>query len=253
MMLRFKALTGLLCLAILLTACGPQANPDATAAPTGTAAPAESPTTRPTRTPRPTGTPRHTPTPGAEAGTAEGTTAATESGAPAAGNPAGADNPAGAGNSAGADTPAAPGTTGGAAGAATQPAAGGQPPASGKATEKYTYLGQDIPDKTQFLPNRVVTVTWTVKNTGTTGWTKAFTLRYFAGPKPNRDAYSFTKDVPVNDTINFVVTFTTPAVPGDYDLWFKLTNAANQNFGDLDLVYTVSNNPVKAPTATQTK
>jgi hypothetical protein len=251
MMLRFKALTGLLCLAILLTACGPQANPAATAEPTQTAAAAnESPTVRPTRTPRPTGTPRHTPTPGEATGTAEGTSASTEAGAS---NEAGASTEAGAATQAGtpaADTPAGANTPA-APGAAT--AAGNPPPAAGKAMEKYTYLGPDIPDRTQFLPNRQVTITWTVKNTGTTGWTKAFTLRYFAGPKPNRDAYSFTKDVPVNDTINFVVTFTTPAAPGDYDLWFKLTNAANQNFGDLDLVFTVSNNPVKAPTATQTK
>jgi hypothetical protein len=44
--------------------------------------------------------------------------------------------------------------------------------------------------------------------------------------------------------------FTTPSEPGDYDLWFKLTNLAGQNFGDLDLVFTVSNNPVKATPTT---
>ncbi|MBE0696517.1 MAG: hypothetical protein IH586_06305 [Anaerolineaceae bacterium] len=120
------------------------------------------------------------------------------------------------------------------------------PPTAGNAPDKYQYLGQDIPDRSQFLPNRVVTITWTVKNVGTNGWTKEYILRYFSGPKPSKDVYYFTKDVPVGDTINFIVTFTTPAAPGDYDLWFKLTNMAGQNFGDLDLVFTVSNNPVRA-------
>jgi hypothetical protein len=124
--------------------------------------------------------------------------------------------------------------------------AAANPSAGGRAPESYTFLGQDIPDRTQFLPNRTVTITWTIKNTGTVGWTKDYTLRYFAGPKAAEDVYNFTKDVPVNDTINFVVTFTTPADPGEYDLWFKLTNNASQNFGDLDFVFTVSNSPAKA-------
>lgn len=127
---------------------------------------------------------------------------------------------------------------------ATQPA-NPNPPVSGPAPDKYQYLGQDIPDRSQFLPNRVVTITWTVKNDGTTGWTKDYTLRYFSGPKPAKDVYLFNKDVPAGGTINFVVTFTTPAVSGDYDLWFKLTNAAGQNYGDLDLVFTVTNSPVR--------
>jgi hypothetical protein len=120
------------------------------------------------------------------------------------------------------------------------------PPASGAIADKYQYLGQDIADHTQFLPNRTVTVTWTIKNIGTTGWTTGYTLRYFSGPKASKDVYPFSKEVPVNATINFTVTFKTPADPGDYDMWFKLTNNAGQNFGDLDLVYTVSNNPQKA-------
>jgi hypothetical protein len=95
-----------------------------------------------------------------------------------------------------------------------------------------------------------VTVTWTVKNIGTNGWTKEYTLRYFSGPKATKDIYTFTKDVPANDTVNFVVTFTTPSDPGDYNLWFKLTNLSGQNFGDVNLLYTVSNNPVKATATT---
>jgi hypothetical protein len=118
--------------------------------------------------------------------------------------------------------------------------------------DKYQYLGQSIADHSRFLPNRTEAITWTVKNIGTTGWTTGYTLRYFSGPKATKDAYSFSKAVPVNDTINFIVTFTTPAQLGNYDIWFKLTNSQGQNFGDLALVYTVTNNPQKA-TATPAK
>lgn len=191
---------------LLLAACGPNATP---MVPTLTEAPAQPPTltARPSETPQPSQTPTMT--------------ALTS----AAGSTPGTLEPAGT--------------------AASQPAAA-NPSAGGKAPEKYTYLGQSISDRTQFLPNRTVTIIWTIKNTGTNGWTKDYTLRYFAGPEPSKEVYAFTKDVPVNDTINFTVTFTTPAAPGDYDLWFKLSNNAGQNFGDLDLVFTVSNNPVRA-------
>jgi hypothetical protein len=173
----------------------------------GAGTPSAAPTQPPTSTTAPTFTPRPSDTPIPPAATAT-------AGTPAAGTPG-----------------------------ATQPAAGGNPPAGGKAPEQYTYLGQTIPDRSQFPPNRVVTITWTVQNSGTIGWTKDYTLRHFAGPAPDQSAYAFSKDVPVNDTINFTVTFTTPSSPGDYDIWFKLTNNAGQNFGDLDFLFTVSNSP----------
>jgi hypothetical protein len=201
-----KACLGLICV-LILSACG---SPTPLATPTLT----EVPALAATQTPRPSPTPfpSRTPTLTAPEGTAEAT----------------------------------PGVAQTAGAAPTQLAATNPPAAGGTAQDEYKYLGQSIPDRSQFLPNRVVTITWTVKNSGTNGWTKDYVLRYFSGPKPAKEAYNFTKDVPVNDTINFTVTFTTPADPGDYDIWFKLTNNAGQNFGDLDLVFTVSNSPASA-------
>jgi hypothetical protein len=205
-----------------LAACQPAASPPGAPTPTDAATQAPS-----AHTPLPTWTTVPTQTPEQPAAT----------GTQSAPSPDGATPNATAGATAGAP---ASGAT------ATKPPTAAQPPSGGAVQDKYQYLGQDIPDRTQFLPNRTVTITWTVKNIGTNGWTKDYTLRYFSGPKPAKDVYNFTKDVPANGTINFVVTFTTPAEPGDYDLWFKLTNLEGKNFGDLDLVFTVSNNPQKA-------
>ena len=206
----------ILLISLSLTACG---GPAATPAPTETATVAATETPQATETPYPTET-----VPVAPTATA-GTPAATPG--------------SGAASGAAAGTPAA--TT--AAGA--QPAA---PSGGGGAADKYTYLGQNIADKTQLRPGRQVTVTWTVKNSGTNGWTKDYMLRYFSGPKPDKDVYTFDKDVPAGGTINLTVTFTTPNDLGDYDLWFKLTNSQMQNFGDLDLAFTVTNSPNNNPT-----
>ena len=212
MTLRMMARLGLICLILLvgLAACAPAAS---TPEPTATVTLA--PTQQATRTRFPTDTPPPTRT--------------------VTPDPAATGQPD-------------PNSTANPAAATTAPVT--NPSSGGAAPDKYQYLGQDIADRTQFLPNRQVTITWTVKNIGSNGWTKEYTLRHFSGPKPPKDFYTFTKDVPAGDTINFVVTFTTPAEPGDYDLWFKLTNLAGQNFGDLDLVFTVSNNPVKATSTT---
>jgi hypothetical protein len=134
--------------------------------------------------------------------------------------------------------------------AVTQTPAAAKPPSS--TTDKYTYLGQTISDHTQFRPNVTVTITWTVQNAGTTGWTTDYTLRYFAGPKAQKDLYKFSKEVGAGKNIDLTVTFTTPTDLGDYDMWFKLVNAQGQNFGDVDLVYTVTNSP-KAFTPTPKK
>lgn len=206
----------ILLLSLSLAAC---AGPTPAAAPTtaATATVSATETAEPTETPYPTETVPVAPTGAATtAGTPGATTAAGTAATPAAGT-----------------TPAAP-VAGGASG--------------GAAADKYSYLGQSIADKTQLRPGRQVSITWTVKNSGTNGWTKDYMLRYFSGPKPDKDVYTFGKDVPAGGTINLIVTFTTPADPGDYDLWFKLTNSQMQNFGDLDFAFTVTNTPNNSPT-----
>lgn len=213
MILKSTARLGLICMLTLfaLSACGPLE-------PEVEATPSVAPTEMPTNTLAPTDTPVPTETPAAP---------------PA--DPAAAGTP-------GVDAAGTPVTAGGAPTAAptNAPVTGG----SG-APDKYEYLGQNVADTTQILPNRAVSVTWTVKNSGTNAWTKEYTLRHFSGPAPDKSTYAFDKDVPAGGTINFTVTFTTPADPGTYDLWFKLTNAAGQNFGDLDLVYVVTSSPQK--------
>lgn len=223
MTLRTKVYTGLIYLLILsiLAACGPAAP---TAEPTTTAAPTQAPTN--TLEPTATQAPTETPVPTDPAASADATAATPDPAGAAATLPAAGELPT---------------TTAGQATAA--------PPAAGSgsaAADMYQYLGQDIADNSQFSPNRPLTITWTVKNAGTTTWTTDYTLRYFSGPKASQDVYNFTKSVAPEGTINFTVTFTTPANPGDYNMWFKLTNAAGQNFGDVNLVYTVTNNPTAA-------
>lgn len=138
---------------------------------------------------------------------------------------------------------AAPTVANGAATAAATP----KPPASGGTpADKYQYLGQSIADKTQLRPNTPVTITWTIKNAGTTGWTTDYSMRYFSGVKGSKDYIPFSKVVGAEKTIDLTVSFTTPSSNGDYNTWWKITNAQGQNFGDLDFSFTVTNNPTRS-------
>lgn len=210
----YKLIGTILIIATLLplAACAPKA----TATPTSTPEPAVA-TEAPTETfePFPTSEPTEEMTATPEA-TSE------------AGTPAAPDQGSGTGSEA---TP----TT-----APAAPAGGG---ASGTAADKYQYISQTLPDGYQIRPNISVTIAWTVKNIGTTAWDTNYSLRYFAGPKVKNTYIAFPKTVSANATVALSVTFTTPAEPGDYDLWYKLTNAQSQNFGDVDFKFTVTNTP----------
>ncbi len=201
----------------------------------------------PTNTPEPsvaTEAPTETlePFPTSEPTSAEQATSAPEATSEAGTTPAATDQAAGTSGEA---TP----TT-----APAAPAGGG---ASGTAADKYQYVTQNLPDGYQVRPNISVTISWTVKNIGTTAWDTNYSLRFFAGPKVKNTYVAFPKAVSANTSTILSVTFTTPAEPGDYDLWYKMTNALSQNFGDVDFKFTVTNTPKNsgsgaAPTMTAT-
>ena len=221
-----RIIGGLAMLAILMVSTGCGAKATATPTPTAT------PTAAVNSTPAPTETLPPIPTIAIATSAAQPTSQATPTGQA---------------------VPAGQATPTGAAGHTPVPAAT-NPPASGtSAPDKYQFLGQSIPDGRQYLPHAPISVTWTIKNTGTTTWSKTYSMRFFAGPTGSGPAtVPFGKSVPPGAAINLNVTITTPAGIGDYDTWYKLTNDQFQNFGDLDFKYTVSNEPNNSfrPTAT---
>lgn len=143
-----------------------------------------------------------------------------------------------------AETPGAP---------AANPNAPAAPASS--AADQYQYVSQTLPDNYQVRPGVQVSISWTVKNVGSTAWSTSYALRQFTGPDIGKAYIPFPKAVSANTTTQFTVTFTTPTVPGDYNLWYKLTNELGQNFGDINFQFTVTNTPNNnakpaAPTAT---
>ncbi len=201
----------------------------------GSKAPAASPTlepsatTIPTKTPKPTATATKTPEPSPTAAASRTSIA----------GPATTGLPSLSGTLAAGTAPALP-----TAAAATLP------PVSGVA-EKAQYVTQNLPDNYQTKPGTLLTIVWTVKNIGKTEWDTSCMLRWFTGPKGDKTSIAFPKKVAPNATVDLTVTFTAPSEPGTYNSWWKLTNAAGQNFADVNFVFIVTAAPgTAAPTAT---
>lgn len=202
----------ILSLALALAACGPKVTPTPTAEPT------QEPTATATLPPTETSAPTQAP----EATTPADATAAPDAGVSLTLTPA-----------AGVTLPA--------------------PPAGGSgAADVYQYVSQNVPDGIEVRPGASLNISWVVKNAGETTWTTGYALRYFSGPQGASDSYPFTKSVAPGQTLTLTLTLTAPQELGDYNTWWKLTNEQQQNFGDVNLQFTVTNTPGAAPKPTAT-
>ncbi len=145
-------------------------------------------------------------------------------------------------------TQAAPATPNVPTAASTVPA-GNPTSALPPAAEKYELVTQDPLDNFQVPAGLPFKVTWTIKNTGTTTWTKDFTLVFFVGERmgaglPN--SYTFTAEVKPGESYNAVADFISPANKGTYMSWWKFKNKDGQNFGDATITILSVGDPVTA-------
>jgi hypothetical protein len=93
------------------------------------------------------------------------------------------------------------------------------------------WVAQSIADDTIFAPGEVFTMTWTLKNTGTSTWTAGYLLRYYSGntfgaPKE----ISLGRVVLPGGEIDINITMKAPANPGSYRTDWVMSNENRANF-----------------------
>jgi len=118
--------------------------------------------------------------------------------------------------------------------------------------DRADFVGQSPLDGTVMYPEQPFTLTWTVKNTGTTTWSTSYQVRYYLSDATLRFGASdirFPKEVKPNENIDLTLSMKAPGKAGDYTTIWVLTNADGQNFFTLTLNIKVSGS---APSATLT-
>ncbi len=115
--------------------------------------------------------------------------------------------------------------------------------------DRAIWVSQSPADGATYNPGDTFTMTWKVKNTGTTTWSTSYLLRFYAGDQMAGAAtVAFPKTVAPNDTVELSVPLKAPSNPGKYLGNWVLTNADGVNFYPVTIQITVNT----APTATKT-
>jgi len=134
------------------------------------------------------------------------------------------------------------------------------PQSGSAAADKATWISNTPPDNALVNTNAKFDIVWQMKNSGTTTWTKKYTIRFFSGNIiMESKSFAFRATVNPGDTGTFIVDAIAPSKPGTYNTWWKMTNDLGQNFGDMSLTIIVvkpDTTPTaspEAPTATDTE
>ncbi len=97
--------------------------------------------------------------------------------------------------------------------------------------DKAQWVGQSVTDDTVFAPGQAFTMTWTLKNTGTSTWTAGYLLRYFSGDlfgAPREIAIG--REVPPDGEIDISIQMKAPAKPGDFQTNWVMSTENRNNF-----------------------
>lgn len=121
-------------------------------------------------------------------------------------------------------------------------------------TDLAEWVSQTIADDTVFAPGETFTITWRLRNTGTSTWTPGYLLRFYSGNNfgaPNEVVLGQT--VLPGDTVDISVPMKAPNTPGNYRTDWVMSNQSRSNFKQpvfLKIVVALPPTPTPAPTAT---
>jgi hypothetical protein len=111
------------------------------------------------------------------------------------------------------------------------------------------WISQSPADYTSMAPGAAFKMTWTLKNTGKSTWTRTYQLRFFANnPLGGPAAVNLSRDVLPGEMIDITIDLVAPGSPGDYHSIWVLTSDKTGNFYPVDIWIKVGS----APAATQT-
>ena len=105
--------------------------------------------------------------------------------------------------------------------------------AEAETENKAEWVSQSITDKTVFAPGETFTMTWRLKNTGTSTWAANYILRFFSGdPFGSPEEAPLNREVPPGETVDIILEMKAPARPGTYTSVWVMSTADRSNFNE---------------------
>lgn len=127
-------------------------------------------------------------------------------------------------------------------------------------TNRAEWVSQSVADGTVFTPGESFTITWQLRNVGTSTWTTDYLFRFFSG-----NAFGAPEEIPLGQevapgqTVDISVSMTAPNTPGEYRSDWVMADESASNFNQpVFLEITVANpatataTPTVAPSASPT-
>ena len=90
----------------------------------------------------------------------------------------------------------------------------------------------DIPDGTEMSPNEAFTKTWTFKNTGTCTWTTEFDIFFVSGDQMSAPSVlDFPQTVKPGESVTISIPMVAPSAPGTYTGYWIFADQGAKRFG----------------------
>lgn len=88
--------------------------------------------------------------------------------------------------------------------------------------DKWSLVGETVPDGTCFTPNSTVTKSFTLKNAGSGAWSPQYSFDFASGTQMGGIKQYMPANVGVNNTVTITLNLTAPSNPGEYKGYWSL-------------------------------
>ncbi len=116
---------------------------------------------------------------------------------------------------------------------------------------KAEWVSQSIPDKSVFAPGETFSMTWRLKNTGTSTWAANYILRFYSGdPLGSPKEVLLNREVPPGATVDITLQMKAPTKPGTYTSVWVMSTTDRSNFKEpvyLQIVVAIPATPTPTP------
>jgi hypothetical protein len=116
------------------------------------------------------------------------------------------------------------------------------------------WVSQTVADGTVFTPGEAFTITWRLKNVGTSTWTPSYLFRFYSGNTFDApQEIQLGKEVAPGDTVDITIAMKAPTTLGDFRSDWVMSNESRSNFKQpVFLEITVARPATVTPTTTAT-